>query len=133
MGFRENVRAELSFSGISVRELSERTGISKRTLDNYLRRDNPSNPTAENAVKIAGVLGVTVEQLVLGEIPKRELKFDFAGPQSDVALAMKFANNVREETINDIASLTPSAQKALLGFIEVLKQWDSRAANGGER
>lgn len=36
-----------------------------RTIDNYLR-ENTSQPTAENAVKIAQALGVSVEYLVTG-------------------------------------------------------------------
>lgn len=66
MGFRENLKEELSFQDMMVKELAVKTGISRRTLDNYLR-DKPASPTAENAVKIAQVLGVSVEQLVTGE------------------------------------------------------------------
>lgn len=65
MGFKENLKAELSYKGMIVKELSTLTGISKRTLDNYLR-DNPASPTVENAVKIAQVLDVSVEYLVTG-------------------------------------------------------------------
>ena len=66
MGFKENLKSELTFQDMLVKELSAKTGISKRTLDNYLR-DNPANPTVENAVKIARALGVSVEYLVTGE------------------------------------------------------------------
>ena len=65
MGFKENLKAELTFQGIMVKELAEKTKINKSTLDNYLR-DKHSSPTAENAVKIARVLGVSVEYLVTG-------------------------------------------------------------------
>ena len=66
MSFRENLKEELSFQDIRVKELAFKTGINKRTIDNYLR-ENKSEPTAENAVKIAKVLNVTVEYLVTGE------------------------------------------------------------------
>ena len=66
MSFKENLKAELSYQDMLVKELAVKTGISRRTLDNYLR-ENPASPTAENAVKIAQVLGVTVEELVTGE------------------------------------------------------------------
>lgn len=66
MSFKENLRDELSFQGILVKELSAKSGIAKRTLDNYLR-SNESQPTVENAVKIAKALGVTVEYLVTGK------------------------------------------------------------------
>lgn len=66
MGFKENLKDELAFHDMMVKELAVKTGISRRTLDNYLR-DKPASPTAENAVKIAQVLGVSVEQLVTGK------------------------------------------------------------------
>lgn len=65
MGFRENLKDELKYQNVLVKELSDKTNISKRTLDNYLR-ENASSPTIENAVKIASALGVTVEYLVTG-------------------------------------------------------------------
>ncbi len=66
MGFKENLKDELSFKGIMVKELADKTNINKSTLDNYLR-DKHSSPTVENAVKIAQALGVSVEFLVTGE------------------------------------------------------------------
>ncbi len=66
MSFRENLKSELSFQGILVKELSAKTGINKRTLDNYLR-EKGSIPPADFAVKIASALDVTVEFLVTGK------------------------------------------------------------------
>lgn len=63
--FRENLREELDFRGISVKQLSEMTGISKRTLENYLS-NKETIPPADYACKIASVLNVTVEYLVCG-------------------------------------------------------------------
>ena len=66
MGFKENLKSELLYQDMLVKELAVRTGISRHTLDNYLNiRENM--PTADVAVKIAQVLGVTVEYLVTGE------------------------------------------------------------------
>lgn len=71
MNFRENLKSELTYQGMLVKELSEKTGISKRTLDNYLR-ENGSLPLVDSAVKIAQALHVSVEYLVNGDhgIPK---------------------------------------------------------------
>lgn len=66
MGFKENLKAELAYNGMLVKELAAKTDISRRTLDNYLR-DTPASPTAENAVRIARVLGCSVEYLVTGK------------------------------------------------------------------
>jgi transcriptional regulator with XRE-family HTH domain len=66
MGFRENLKTELLFSGLLVKELSAKSGVKKKSLDKYLS-ENGSMPSAEAAVKIARVLGVSVEYLVTGE------------------------------------------------------------------
>ena len=71
MGFRENLKDELKYQDIRVKELADRTGISKRAIDHYLA-EKYTEPTAETAVKIAKELGVSVEYLVTGknsEIP----------------------------------------------------------------
>ena len=65
MKFKENLKSELIYSGIMVKELSAITGIRRHTLDNYLNTKN-TLPNVENAVKIARALGVTVEYLVTG-------------------------------------------------------------------
>lgn len=62
MSFRENLKSELTYQGMLVKELAEKTGISKRTLDNYLR-EKGSIPPVDVAVKIARALNVTVEYL----------------------------------------------------------------------
>ena len=66
MGFKENLKSELLYSGMMVKELSAITGIKRHTLDNYLNTHN-SIPNAEAAVKIAQALGTTVEYLVTGK------------------------------------------------------------------
>jgi len=63
MGFRENLKAELHYSGILVKELAAQTGIKKHTIDNYLSVRGRM-PAADVAVRIAHALGVTVEYLV---------------------------------------------------------------------
>jgi transcriptional regulator with XRE-family HTH domain len=65
MGFKENLKSELIYSGMMVKELCAKTGIKKHTLDNYLNTHN-SLPNAETAVKIAHALDVSVEYLVTG-------------------------------------------------------------------
>jgi transcriptional regulator with XRE-family HTH domain len=66
MGFKENLRSELSYQGKLVKELAAMTGISKKTIDNYLNVRGYT-PSADVAVKIAQALGVSVEYLVTGE------------------------------------------------------------------
>ena len=65
MGFRENLKAELQYAGMPVKELAARSGLKKKTLDSYLGA-NPYTPSATAAVSIAKALGISVEYLVEG-------------------------------------------------------------------
>lgn len=67
MRFRENLKQELGFNGMLVKELAETSGVRKRALDTYLLSEKPSMPPADTAVRIARALGVSVEALVTGE------------------------------------------------------------------
>jgi len=66
MGFGENLREALEFADIRQIELSKKTGINIKSIENYIRNDSTTIPSADKAVKIAQVLGVTVEELVNG-------------------------------------------------------------------
>jgi transcriptional regulator with XRE-family HTH domain len=66
MDFKANLRNELDYLGLTVKELSAKTGIAKGTLDCYLGA-RASMPPADIAVKIANALDVTVEYLVTGQ------------------------------------------------------------------
>ena len=70
MGFRENLKSQLEYSGMLVKELAARSGLKKKTIDSYLGT-NSSTPSVENAVSIAKALGVSVEFLVTGEDIKK--------------------------------------------------------------
>ncbi|WP_296329603.1 helix-turn-helix transcriptional regulator [uncultured Treponema sp.] len=63
--FKENVKDELQFQGLSVKELSAKTNIPYQTLENYLN-SRASMPPADYACRIAKVLNTDVESL-LGE------------------------------------------------------------------
>jgi transcriptional regulator with XRE-family HTH domain len=64
--FRENLRNELDYQGVTVKELSSRTGIPIASLDCYLGTRS-TVPSVDAAVKIAQSLKVSVEYLVIGE------------------------------------------------------------------
>jgi len=101
--FRENLRNELDFQGIVVKELSAKTKIPVATLDCYLRTQS-TEPSAENAVKIARTLQVSVERLVLGEdTGYGEHKKNFS---RDV-----------QEIIRRLEGLTPVQHKAVLRLL----------------
>lgn len=86
MGFRENLKEELIYQDIQIKELAQKTGLSKNTIANYLTV-NGNLPNIESAVKIAQTLGVSVEFLVTG----KETKLKQKKPQS---AKMKKLNDV---------------------------------------
>lgn len=67
--FKDNLRDELNYQDITVKELSLKTGIPKPTLSCYLSARN-TMPPADIAVRIAQALGVSVEYLVTGNDAK---------------------------------------------------------------
>ena len=70
--FKNNLRSTLDSLDLTVKELSERTGIPKGTLDCYLG-SRASMPPVDIAARIANVLDVSVEYLMNGqEIKSRE-------------------------------------------------------------
>jgi transcriptional regulator with XRE-family HTH domain len=70
MGFKENLKSELVYSGMLVKELAIKSGVNKFSLDNYLNARGQI-PSVEAGYKIAHALGVSVEYLVTG-IEKNE-------------------------------------------------------------
>jgi transcriptional regulator with XRE-family HTH domain len=66
MGFKENLKSELTYSGMLVKELAVLSGVNKHSIDNYLNARGQM-PSVEAAAKIAQALGVSVEYLVTGK------------------------------------------------------------------
>jgi transcriptional regulator with XRE-family HTH domain len=106
--FRENLRNELDFKDIKVKELSDKCGIPKATLECYLRTQS-TKPSVENAVKIARELKVSVEYLVIGE---------------DAALGYKKSNLSREaqEIIRWAGDLNQEQCRAILKLVQTFKK-----------
>jgi len=69
--FRDNLRIELNYQDITVKELSARTGIPIATLNCYIGA-RATMPSVNAAVRIAQALQVPVEHLVLSENTKAE-------------------------------------------------------------
>ena len=109
MGFKENLKSELSFQDMMVKELADKTGINKCTLDNYLREKH-SAPTAENALKIAKALDVSVEYLITGENSSAEQPLT---PEQKTALNLyRKLNAFNRQTINELLHSLVSRQSA---------------------
>jgi len=97
MGFKENLKAELAYKNILVKELASISGVNRRTIDNYLREDG-SIPSADAAVRIAAALGVTVEYLITGN-EQQGRKAAQPVPDSRVILKNLEALNRRDRKI----------------------------------
>jgi len=108
MSFRENLKAELYCSGILVKELAAKSGIKKHTIDNYLSVRGRM-PAADVAVRIARVLGVTVEYLVTG------------ATAPDLPYSVHFSPEVRKMA-RVAEQLKPDYRKIAMSLIMSLKR-----------
>ena len=68
--FASRLRSEIDYMGLNQKEFAAKVGIKKRALDAYLGVQQ-SMPPADIAVKIASVLGLSVEYLVTGKEIRR--------------------------------------------------------------
>ena len=102
--FKQTLRSEMIFQDIRVKELSNRTGISPRTLEGYLSARG-SIPPADVAVKIANALNVSVEYLVTGENENDYLR----------------ELNILHKSIKNF---TPGKKLMLKEFIELMKDFE---------
>lgn len=114
MSFRENLRDELNYKDLRIKELSEKTKISIGTLNHYLA-EKSTDPTAENAVKIARALGVTVEYLVTGKNSSTQN----SKPQLTDEEIRIYKQNA--SLIKKLAQLSPASKKAIENLIEQMK------------
>jgi len=118
MGFRENLKAELHYSGMSANELATKASVKKHTLDNYLSVRGRM-PAADVAVRIARVLGVTVEYLVTG---------------SDILDNHRSAHSPEVRKMARVAEqLRPEYRKIALSLIASLKKHEDSIGSGPER
>jgi len=114
MGFRENLKAELTYSGLLVKELAALTGLKKHTIDNYLSVRGRM-PAADVAVRIARALGVTVEYLVDNESSENK-NFMYFPP--DIRYMARIAEKLK-----------PDYRKIAVSFIETLKKHEDSISN----
>ena len=109
MAFKENLRSELSYKNLLVKELAALTGVSKKTLDNYLN-SREYIPSADIAVKIARALDVSVEYLVTGD--ETAAARSSLGPEiKELVLDFKQLNKYNRKLVKDILMLLKAKEK----------------------
>lgn len=110
MGFRETLKDELKYQGILVKELADKTGIPKGTIDHYLAEKN-TEPIAENAVKIAKALNVSVEYLVTGSNQETQNKDFHYSPQ--IRQIIKKLEQMNEKQLHMIQEIITVIEKEM--------------------
>jgi transcriptional regulator with XRE-family HTH domain len=93
MGFKENLKSELVYSGLLVKELAAKSGVKKHSINNYLNKRGQL-PSVEAAVRIAQVLGVSVEYLVTG---KEERQPEKTPQNTEIHTITRYVNQLTKE------------------------------------
>jgi transcriptional regulator with XRE-family HTH domain len=106
--FRKNLRDELAYQDLTVKELAAKSGVAKGALDCYVGKQ-ASVPPATTAVKIARALGVSVEYLVSGQKPRHE---ELVVPSSPRVRAL----------LNIFNELDEKSQDIIVGIAQVIKR-----------
>ena len=113
MSFKDNLREAIDYCGIEQKELAYKAKISLRNIENYLR-ENASIPSADKAVRIAQVLGVTVEYLVTGKNSPENLASSDPEIQKLVRTIKKMPKNKQTVVIQNalnLAGILPQSAK----------------------
>jgi transcriptional regulator with XRE-family HTH domain len=113
MGFRENLKSELTYSGMLVKELAAKSGVNKYSIDNYLNRRGQT-PSVEAAVKIAHAMGVSVEYLVTGEEGTRtDTDFPLSKEARTIARHAEQLNDENRKFVMDFIQWIKSREEAV--------------------
>ena len=115
MNFRERLREQIEFRGLLDKEVAALAGISKRSMDSYVGSES-CMPSAEVAVKIAKVLGVSVEYLITGEINSIDEQND----------TLKIVNQTSEikarKLLKHFVNLSNRDQELILSFVKTMEE-----------
>ena len=93
MGFRENLKSELAYSGMLVKELASKSGVPIHSINNYLNVRGQI-PSVEAGVKIAQALGVSAEYLVTGKDGEQTRE---AQKTKEIRLITRFVEQLDDE------------------------------------
>jgi transcriptional regulator with XRE-family HTH domain len=96
-GFSKRLYSEIDYIGLNRKEFAAKVGIKKRALDTYLGPQQ-SMPPADTAVKIASVLGLSVEYLITGKEYRQSV---------DISNYLQFKDILDDLAILPIETLEP--------------------------
>ena len=107
--FRQILREELDYQGLTVKELAAKSNVAKGAIDSYLGKQ-ASIPPADKAAKIANALGVTVEYLLNGQDCNKESTTSF------------FSSPRKRTLLKIFDDLSPEDQLLALDLVKLLKK-----------
>ncbi len=102
MDFRTRLRDQIAYLGLLDKEVAAKAGITKRAIDTYVGARG-CMPSADVAVRLAKVLGVSVEWLVTGEMEN-------------------YSDEDLQTLIHNFTHLSPHDKKILLKLSEDMKE-----------
>ncbi|MDR1176011.1 MAG: helix-turn-helix domain-containing protein [Treponema sp.] len=105
MGFRENLKQEMAYLDMPVKQLAALSGVKPQTIASYLGT-RAKIPSANAAVQIAQVLGVSVEYLVTGKEPTaRRRPIPFSPDTRHVIKTMADLDTADQKIVVQVAAL----------------------------
>ena len=108
MSFSENLRDALELANLGQTDLAKETGINIKSIENYVKKDSKTIPSAYKAVKMARVLGITVEDF-FKDSEKKKGENSYQNRNSKIIAILEKLDKYNFEVINSMA-------KALLDF-----------------
>lgn len=117
MNFWETVDWEREYKNLSRKELAYKAGFSLNCISTGIARG--SIPAADVAYRIAKVLGVSVEYLLLGEKSQNQQKISDSNKNNEIIeRSKKYTKN--HELIDNFEKLPDSIQKTIEDLIQNL-------------
>lgn len=113
MAFWESVDAELEYKCMTRKSLADKVGISLASIGQGIKLG--SSPSADTAVRIAKVLGVTVEYLVTGS-DSEKTKDDQKKINEDLESFRRYRG-----LVDKIKKLSPQGQEAVSSLVEKMQ------------
>ena len=104
MDFRTRLRDQIAYLGLLDKEVAAKAGITKRAIDTYVGARG-CMPSADVAVRLAKVLGVSVEWLVTGE-------------------SENYSDENLQTLVHNFSHLSPHDKKILLKLSEDMRDCD---------
>lgn len=114
---RDNLRDAIKNSGMIVKDISQKSGVSKRTIDKWIGAESVE-PRAIDFVKVCRALNVSPERIVFGDILGPEFSNNdlvyLADKYKDILYELdNIEENVRESIIAHIKAVAMVRKKSM--------------------